>query len=196
MLENATNLTNTTSGIGVLRGLGGFLSDYWQELSALAAIITIISVVIGLFFKRYLQKKQHEHEKEMEKLRQEYEDDLRQKDIQNAIAQASYVLNDFATSWETLRGNEKVDLTLRPKSVPVLQKGENIKTIITGVSSKLPDSYVGEALDIANQLIHLKNEVGRSLQSGLAIPIFHASVEIDKLAERAKECATKLGGKK
>ena len=29
--------------------------------------------MIGMFFKRYLQKKQHEHEKEMERLRQEHD---------------------------------------------------------------------------------------------------------------------------
>jgi hypothetical protein len=62
---------NTTSYIWLLSGIWKFLSDYWQVLTALAAIITIIVLVIGMFFKRYLQKKQHEHEKKMEQLRQE-----------------------------------------------------------------------------------------------------------------------------
>jgi len=64
---------NTTSYIRLLSGIWKFLSDYWQVLTALAAIITIIVLVIGMFFKRYLQKKQHEHEKEMERLRQEHD---------------------------------------------------------------------------------------------------------------------------
>lgn len=121
---------------------------------------------------------------------------LFQTDRQNAIAQVNYALIDFATSWETLRKNEKVDLTLKTKSGPVLQKGENIKTIITGVSSKLPDSYVGEALDIANQLIRVKGEVERSAHSGVgARGSFYKKDEIDELAKRAKECALKMGGK-
>lgn len=56
-----------------MSGIWNFLSDYWQVLTALAAIITIFVLVIGMFFKRYLQKKQHEHEKEMERLRQEHD---------------------------------------------------------------------------------------------------------------------------
>jgi len=71
MFENVSNSMNTTSYIWLLSGIWKFLSDYWQVLTALAAIITIIVLVIGMFFKRYLQKKQHEHEKEMEQLRQE-----------------------------------------------------------------------------------------------------------------------------
>ena len=55
MIENATNLTNTT--VRASNGFSGFLSDYWQELSALAAIITIISVVIGMVHQWYLQKR-------------------------------------------------------------------------------------------------------------------------------------------
>ncbi|MGB3459252.1 MAG: hypothetical protein WBB08_08160 [Halobacteriota archaeon] len=73
MLLNATNSTNMISSVKILSGIWNFLSDYWQVLTALAAIITIFVLVIGMFFKRYLQKKQHEHEKEMERLRQEHD---------------------------------------------------------------------------------------------------------------------------
>jgi len=55
MIENATNLTNAAD-----RASGDFwrvLSDYSQELLALAAIITIILVVIRLVFKWYSQRK-------------------------------------------------------------------------------------------------------------------------------------------
>ena len=55
MIENATNLTNVAD-----RASGDFwgvLSDYSQELLALAAIITIILVVIKLVFKWYSQRK-------------------------------------------------------------------------------------------------------------------------------------------
>ena len=122
---------------------------------------------------------------------------LVQTDRQNAIEQVNYVLMDFATSWETLQKNEKGSLSLEHKSIPVLQKGENIKTIITGVSSKLPDSYVGEALDIANQLIRLKGEVERDLRSNNVIPRrkFYKKEEIDELAKKAKELCINDGGK-
>ena len=122
---------------------------------------------------------------------------LVQTERQNAIEQVNYVLMDFATSWETLQKNEKGSLSLEHKSIPVLQKGENIKTIITGVSSKLPDSYVGEALDIANQLIRLKGEVERDLHSNSVIPRrkFYKREEIDELAKKAKELCINDGGK-
>ena len=80
MLENATNLTNAT--FRASEGFLGFLSDYWQELSAL---ITIILVVVGLVFKWVFQKKQHEHEKEMEKIRREYDEKIREKDRENHL---------------------------------------------------------------------------------------------------------------
>jgi membrane protein implicated in regulation of membrane protease activity len=64
---------NIASYVRILSGLWKFLSDYWQVLTALAAIITIFILVIGMFFKRYLQKKQHEHERETERLRQEHD---------------------------------------------------------------------------------------------------------------------------
>ena len=78
MIENATNLTNTT--VRASNGFLGFLSDYWQELTALAAILTIISVIIGMVLNWYLQKKQHTHEKEMLKLQQEYDEKKRQEE--------------------------------------------------------------------------------------------------------------------
>lgn len=119
---------------------------------------------------------------------------LPQKDRQNAIGQVNYVLTDFASSWETLQKKEKVNL--QHNSIPVLQKGESIKTIVTDVPSKLPDSYVGEALDIANQLIRLKGEVERDVHSGVITrSVFYKKDEIDELAKRAKECALKMGGK-
>jgi uncharacterized protein YukE len=109
MLGNATNLTNTTSLVGVLGGFWVFLSDFWQELSALAAIITIISVVIGLIFKRCLQKKQHEHDKEMEKLRQEYDEKIRQKakDAIRAMKLLRYFIRPFITDLERVISNIK-----------------------------------------------------------------------------------------
>ena len=57
----------------MLSGIWKFLSDYWQELTALTSILIIVTGVGGMFFKRYLQKKQHEHEKEMKRLRQEHD---------------------------------------------------------------------------------------------------------------------------
>ncbi len=92
MIENATNLANTT--VRASNGFLGFLSDYWQELSALAAIITIISVVIGIVLKGYLQKKQHTHEKEMLKLQQEYDEKIRQED-EESIQRDKKVIYDW-----------------------------------------------------------------------------------------------------
>ncbi|HDN65680.1 MAG TPA: hypothetical protein ENF23_05220, partial [Methanosarcinales archaeon] len=78
MIENATNLTNTT--VRASNGFLGFLSDYWQEPSALAVIIPIILAVIGMGLKWHLQKKQHTHAKEVLKSQQEYDEKIRQED--------------------------------------------------------------------------------------------------------------------
>ena len=92
MIENATNLANKT--VRASNGFLGFLSDYWQELSALAAIITIILVVIGMVLKGYLQKKQHTHEKEMLKLQQEYDEKIRQEE-EESIQRDKKVIYDW-----------------------------------------------------------------------------------------------------
>jgi len=92
MIENASNLTNTT--VRASNGFLGFLSDYWQELSALAAIITIISVVIGMVLKWYLQKQQHTHEKEMLKLQQESDEKIRQEE-KESIQRDKKVIYDW-----------------------------------------------------------------------------------------------------
>ena len=118
----------------------------------------------------------------------------RRKRSKMAVGRVRRTLVDFATSWATLRKNEKVNL--EHKSIPMLQKGENIKIIVMGVSSELPEAYAVEALDIANQLIRVKGEVERSMHSGVITRgQFYKKDEIDQLAERAKECALKMGGK-
>jgi hypothetical protein len=92
MIENATNLTNAT--VRASNGFLGFLSDYWQELSALATIITIILVVVGMVFKWHLQKKQHTHEKEMLKSQQEYDEKILQEE-KESIQRDKKVIYDW-----------------------------------------------------------------------------------------------------
>ena len=77
MIENATNLTNTT--VRASNSFLGFL-DCWQDLAALAAIITVILVAIGMVLTWHLQKKQHIHENEMLKSQQEYDEKIRQEE--------------------------------------------------------------------------------------------------------------------
>ena len=58
MIENATNLTNTT--VRASNGFSGFLSDYWQELLLaiiISIIISIILWVIRMVHQGYLQKR-------------------------------------------------------------------------------------------------------------------------------------------
>ena len=82
MIENATNLTNTT--VRASNGILGFLPDYWQEPLVLVAIMTAIILIIlglgGMSHDRYLQKKQHTHEKKMIKLQQENDKKIRQEE--------------------------------------------------------------------------------------------------------------------
>jgi hypothetical protein len=67
MIENAINLVNAT--IPILE----ILSEHGIGISAFIAIITLFVVVGEMFYRRYLQKKQHEHENEIERSRQEHD---------------------------------------------------------------------------------------------------------------------------
>ena len=94
MLENTTNLTNAT--VRASEGFLGFLSDYWQELSALAAIITSISVVVGLVFRWAFQKKQHEHERAMQQSQQDY--DKKKSKLQQAQEEMANLISKLHTN--------------------------------------------------------------------------------------------------
>ena len=156
MLGNATNLTNTTACLGVWRGFWKFLSDYWQELSALAAIITIILVVIGLFFRRYLQKKQHEHDIKMLKLQQE-----QPKEEAKGILKRR--LEQFISCWTGVKEKEK---RIKRKYIhldfqnDLLVCGNTLKSAIEKEERLLPETIVDEANNIVDTFIDLANSLG------------------------------------
>ena len=181
MLGNATNLTNTTACLLVWRGFWKLLSDYRQELSALAALITIISVVIGLIFRRYLQKKQ-----------QAYDDKLRQQNIGNAVGQVIVALNNFETTWRAVQGKKR--LHLEKDILFVLSMGINIKDAVLSIPTTLMDVDLSEVLNIANQLESLKKPL-ESVQPSDPFGSAQRTIpreEIDELAKRAGECAVEL----
>lgn len=161
MLENATNLTNATSCVGVWRGFLLFLSDYWRELSALAAIITTISVVIGLVFRWYLQKKQHIHEKEMEKLRQDYDEKIRQQPKLVAKNQLKSCLEEFASF-----GDGEQIILLRDQKREELQKkvselGNEFEIVIKSIEKQLllPQDIFNDAKNMAKGIKNLSPKI-------------------------------------
>ena len=154
MLENATNLTNTTSCVGILGGLLLFFSDYWRELSALAAIITTILVVIGLVFRWYLQKKQHEHEEKMQRSEQEYPKHEAKRILKER-------LEWFVSCWEgdkgiLIEGDKKRKKELKKK---LLELGNGLKKKVDEKVDLLPQSVARKAEDIANNIINFSNKI-------------------------------------
>ena len=101
------------------------------------------------------------------------------------------VLIAFATLWEMLREANLWFLT--SKIMPLLKKGEDIRAIIMSSPTVLSNSDLREALSIADQLIYIKASADRS---ALNDPFRYSKTSIDELAERARECIVKTGGKR
>jgi phosphoglycolate phosphatase-like HAD superfamily hydrolase len=97
MLENTTNLTNAT--VRASEGFLVFLSDYPQELSALATIITIILVVVRLVFRWFSQKKQHEHERAVQQSQQDY--DKKKSKLQQAKEEMDNLISKLHTNLDS-----------------------------------------------------------------------------------------------
>ena len=101
------------------------------------------------------------------------------------------VLIAFATLWEMLREDNLWFQT--SKIMPLLKKGEDIRAIIMSSPTVLSNSDLREALSIADQSIYIKASADRSV---LNDSFRYSKTSIDELAERARECIVKMGGKR
>lgn len=147
-------------------------------------ILAIVSIAIGsfsVFSTFYLNEK-------LQKVQ-------RQLDIRNAIKQVIWFLNNFATTWESVRNKER--LNLQKDILPVLTMGTDIKWAITSIPTTITDVDFSEGLDIANRLESIKkslDEVQPHDSFGSTQPV-NPRDDIDKLAKRAKLFAAKLEGR-
>jgi hypothetical protein len=79
-------------------------------------------------------------------------------DIRNAIKQVIVFLNNFATTWESVRNKER--LNLQKDILPALTRGTGIKWAITSIPTTITDVDFSEGLDIANRLESIKKIFG------------------------------------
>ena len=176
------NLANAASILG--SSLTGHLSVLRTILTFLFGFLVgsgVIAVVLNFLFTKKLQKAQHE-----------YDDKLRQQNIRNALGQVIVALNNFVSTWGSVRG--KVRLNLR-KDVPlVLSTGTNIKEAVRGIPTTLMDVDLSEVMNICNQLESIKERLESAKLSdpyGSGVLDF-SKPDIDKLAERAEKCVEEL----
>ena len=100
------------------------------------------------------------------------------------------VLNDFATSWEAFLSNHppNVERFSQRTVMPVLKKVANIREIIMDKPETLSNAHLREALEIADQI---NSDVIKPVGGKPTV----SREDMDELAKRARECASKMGGK-
>ena len=196
MIENAI-LANISEGLSryypmiktALIFLVGFLSGSG-----------VIAVCLNFIFKKKLQKAQHKHEKEMEKMRQDYDEKVRQQPKQIATDRLKSRLERFVSYWEEdkesiLERDEEREKKLRGKLFWIGKElKEEIKedekllslTIEEGVKD-IGDNIINFSNQIAHRVIVAKENVERTKRINQKV-----IEEGDKLAERAKELIEEL----
>ena len=97
MLENATNLSNTTILVGRMGQMEIFASAHWEPITA---IIVAAATSGGLVWMIISTRAQRKHEREMEKLRQDYDEKIRQQPKQIATYRLKSRLERFVSCWE------------------------------------------------------------------------------------------------
>ena len=160
----------------------------------------VIAVCLNFIFKKKLQKAQHKHEKEMEKMRQDYDEKVRQQPKQIATDRLKSRLERFVSYWEEdkesiLERDEEREKKLRGKLFWIGKElKEEIKedekllslTIEEGVKD-IGDNIINFSNQIAHRVIVAKENVERTKRINQKV-----IEEGDKLAERAKELIEEL----
>ena len=196
MIENA-----------ILANISEELSRYYPMIkTALIFLVGFLSgsgVIAGclnFIFKKKLQKAQHKHEKEMEKMRQDYDEKVRQQPKQIATDRLKSRLERFVSYWEEdkesiLERDEEREKKLRGKLFWIGKElKEEIKedekllslTIEEGVKD-IGDNIINFSNQIAHRVIVAKENVERTKRINQKV-----IEEGDKLAERAKELIEEL----
>ena len=161
----------------------------------------VIGVCLNFIFKKKLQKAQHDHEKEMEKIRQDYDEKVRQQPKQIAIDRLKSRLERFVSCWEEdkesiLEEREKErKKKLREKLIwignELNEEAEVDKKLISLIIEEgvrdIGDGIINLSSKIAHEPIVVNEDKGETKQRHQKI------VEKgDKLIERAKELIGEL----
>ena len=196
MIENA-----------ILANISEELSRYYPMIKTALIFLVgflsgsgVIAVCLNFIFKKKLQKAQHKHEKEMEKMRQDYDEKVRQQPKQIATDRLKSRLERFVSYWEEdkesiLERDEEREKKLRGKLFWIGKElKEEIKedekllslTIEEGVKD-IGDNIINFSNQIAHRVIVAKENVERTKRINQKV-----IEEGDKLAERAKELIEEL----
>ena len=197
MIKNATSLTNTTIFVGTLEIMKNFASEHWE---AITAIIVAIATCVGVTWMIFSSRSQRKHEREMEKLRQDYDEKIRQQPKQIATDRLKSRLERFVSCWEEDKGSilerdEEREKTLRGKlfwignelKEEVKEDGKLVSLTISEGVNDIGDKIITFSHQIARRVIVVNEDVERTKR------INQKKIEEgDKLIERVKEFIEKL----
>ena len=205
MIENATNLTNTT----ILMSTQEVMT--FESLGAITAIIVAVATSVGVVWmifstraqrkhERAMQQAQQKHGREMLKLQQDYDEKLRQQPKQIAADRLKNRLERFISCWE---GDKESVLEERGEGKKKLREklfliGNGLKEeakedkklfslIIEEGVRDIGDGIINLSSKIAHEPIVVNEDKGETKQRHQKI------VEKgDELIERAKELIEEL----
>nr|AAU83314.1 hypothetical protein GZ27E6_36 [uncultured archaeon GZfos27E6] len=197
MIKNATSLTNTTIFVGTLEIMKNFASEHWE---AITAIIVAIATCVGVAWMIFSSRSQRKHEREMEKLRQDYDEKIRQQPKQIATDRLKSRLERFVSCWEEdkesiLERDEERGKKLRGKlfwignelKEEVKEDGKLVSLTISEGVNDIGDKIITFSHQIARRVIVVNEDVERTKR------INQKKIEEgDKLIERVKEFIEKL----
>ena len=156
MIENATSLTNTTILVGTLVIMKNFASEH---LEAITAIIVAVATSVGVAWMIFSTRAQRKHEKEMEKLRQDYDEKIRQQPILAANNQIISCLEDFVLRWEE-KENSGDNAKTRKQMTEI---GNELKIVVKEVEKNLmlfPLGNLKKTKAIADEIISFSKRQG------------------------------------
>ncbi|MCK4736200.1 MAG: hypothetical protein KAT65_27355 [Methanophagales archaeon] len=208
MIENTTNLTNTTILVGTLEIMKNFASEH---LEAITAIIVAAATSGGLVWmivstraqrkhERAMQQAQHKHEREMEKLRQDYDEKIRQQPKQIAIDRLKSRLERFVSCWEEDKESVLEERIERKKKLreklflignELKEEAKEDKKLVSLIIEEgvrdIGDGIINLSSKIAHEAIVANEDKEKTRQRHQKIV-----VKGDNLIERAKELIEEL----
>jgi len=169
MIEDATNLTNTTILVGTMEVMKNLASAHWEAITAIiiaaatsgGLVWMIVSTRTQRKHEKAMQQAQHKHEREMEKLRQDYDEKIRQQPKLVAKNQLKSCLEEFASF-----GDGEQIILLRDQKREELQKkvselGNEFEIVIKSIEKQLllPQDIFNEAKNMAKGIKNLSPKI-------------------------------------
>ncbi|MCK4735495.1 MAG: hypothetical protein KAT65_23785 [Methanophagales archaeon] len=130
-----------------------------EHLEAITAIIVAVATSVGVAWMIFSTRAQRKHEKEMEKLRQDYDEKIRQQPILAANNQIISCLEDFVLRWEE-KENSGDNAKTRKQMTEI---GNELKIVVKEVEKNLmlfPLGNLKKTKAIADEIISFSKRQG------------------------------------